>query len=778
MKLISCYIENFGCLHEIEFDFSDGLSCICEENGYGKSTLAAFISAVFYGLPDGRRKASDNPRKKYLPWQGGVFGGSAVIETPKGHFRVGRTFGKKQTEDTFSLTDLDTRLESLAYGEKIGEELFGLTEESFMKSTYLPQEAVMTSMTPDINARLTNLLESSDDMSDYGKAVSRLDSYIKNLCNAQKHGVIPALRSDLTSCMLEIEKCEARSNDATEGRLRLSSVVSELDACTSRLKEIESALRKAEADSLAAKDADYCRRLFEASRAAKERADALARLFPAGIPTDGEIREASGDAARYDSLEESRTGLSEVEKKRLAGLRERFGVTPDIGLADRLSGKTSELAAKAEGLDFIRAGLPSEPRKPQKRGNAAGTVILCAGLALLTFGIILCAVASVAAGAVLCILGSLGAFAGGIMLALGNSAKKRDAEEYEIKLAAYRAARDDLSKKRAAYEAEESALDLELSSLVPEYRRGSERYAAISEVRRGISEYMSLLSDEKRASEAESRRQRDISEVKGRLDAFFDRYPCDLTGGYGVGLDRLRGYLSTLEGARRDASEKEKAAEAFAAEKEIDPSLPLPEMPDTAALSDEKVSLGKRISFLEHEKGRLTEAIRSADAGSEALPELNEKADALRDRIRLCERDFEDAKAAKELLAKAKDSLSGRYLVGMEKAFDGSFRSVTGLGIGSEIDTSLALKLGDKKMRSEESYSRGLRAIAAVCLRIALTDAIFTDDKPFLLLDDPFCDLDDRRLANALSMLGRLAGGRQIIYLTCHSSRMPEKASS
>ena len=201
-------------------------------------------------------------------------------------------------------------------------------------------------------------------------------------------------------------------------------------------------------------------------------------------------------------------------------------------------------------------------------------------------------------------------------------------------------------------------------------------------------------------------------------------------------------------------------------------------MPDTAALSDEKVSLGKRISFLEHEKGRLTEAIRSADAGSEALPELNEKADALRDRIRLCERDFEDAKAAKELLAKAKDSLSGRYLVGMEKAFDGSFRGVTGLGIGSEIDTSLALKLGDKKMRSEESYSRGLRAIAAVCLRIALTDAIFTDDKPFLLLDDPFCDLDDRRLANALSMLGRLAGGRQIIYLTCHSSRMPEKASS
>ena len=66
MKLISCYIENFGCLHEIEFDFSDGLSCICEENGYGKSTLAAFISAVFYGLPDRRRKQFRRQRRRKL----------------------------------------------------------------------------------------------------------------------------------------------------------------------------------------------------------------------------------------------------------------------------------------------------------------------------------------------------------------------------------------------------------------------------------------------------------------------------------------------------------------------------------------------------------------------------------------------------------------------------------------------------------------------------------------------------------------------------------------
>ena len=466
--------------------------------------------------------------------------------------------------------------------------------------------------------------------------------------------------------------------------------------------------------------------------------------------------------------------MPEGDRRKLDALRARFGTSPDGGNTDRLYAKATELSARAMGLEIARTSLPEKPEKPKARSSAGGIVALAGGILLLVAGIILCPIL-LPLGIALCSIGALCAGAGAVTFALLRSKSRRDAAEYEKKLAVYLASERDFAEKASALDAESAALDSELASLVPGYRRGDDRYAAIAEVRRAFSEYQTLLADEKRDSEEKARRRAASDEIKGRLDTFFARCPCDLSGGYGAGLDRLRANIAALGAAERDATEKENAAKAFAAEKGIDMSLPLPSPPDTERLAREKTSVASRISYLEHERGRLTEAVRSADADSEALPALNEKADLLREKISGRERDLSDAREAKDFLERAKDSLSGRYLDGMEKAFSESFRSVSGLDLGSEIDTSLGLKLGDKKMRSGESYSRGLREIAAVCLRIALTDAIFTGDKPFLLLDDPFCDLDDLRLCRALEMTGRLAEGRQIIYLTCHSSRVPKK---
>ena len=51
MRLLRCHIENFGVLSGFDYEFESGLTVICRENGFGKSTLAAFLKAMFYGLP-------------------------------------------------------------------------------------------------------------------------------------------------------------------------------------------------------------------------------------------------------------------------------------------------------------------------------------------------------------------------------------------------------------------------------------------------------------------------------------------------------------------------------------------------------------------------------------------------------------------------------------------------------------------------------------------------------------------------------------------------------
>lgn len=77
MKLLECHVDNFGRLSNFDYQFSDGLTVIQEPNGFGKSTLAAFIKAMLYGFPrTAGRNIASNERKKYLPWQGGTYGGS------------------------------------------------------------------------------------------------------------------------------------------------------------------------------------------------------------------------------------------------------------------------------------------------------------------------------------------------------------------------------------------------------------------------------------------------------------------------------------------------------------------------------------------------------------------------------------------------------------------------------------------------------------------------------------------------------------------------------
>ena len=64
IKLKKIYISSFGKLKNFTLDFTDGLNEIREENGYGKSTVAAFVKAMFFGFgKGGSRSVAENERK-------------------------------------------------------------------------------------------------------------------------------------------------------------------------------------------------------------------------------------------------------------------------------------------------------------------------------------------------------------------------------------------------------------------------------------------------------------------------------------------------------------------------------------------------------------------------------------------------------------------------------------------------------------------------------------------------------------------------------------------
>lgn len=57
MKIREIYVKSFGCLSDFKKEFHDGFNAVTENNGFGKTTLATFVKAMFYSLGYSRSSA-------------------------------------------------------------------------------------------------------------------------------------------------------------------------------------------------------------------------------------------------------------------------------------------------------------------------------------------------------------------------------------------------------------------------------------------------------------------------------------------------------------------------------------------------------------------------------------------------------------------------------------------------------------------------------------------------------------------------------------------------
>ena len=49
---------------------------------------------------------------------------------------------------------------------------------------------------------------------------------------------------------------------------------------------------------------------------------------------------------------------------------------------------------------------------------------------------------------------------------------------------------------------------------------------------------------------------------------------------------------------------------------------------------------------------------------------------------------------------------------------------------------------------------------------------MYRDDFPFIIMDDPFVNMDDNIINGAKMLIETLSEDYQILYFTCHRSRM------
>lgn len=312
MKLLECHVDNFGRLSNFDYQFSDGLTVIQEPNGFGKSTLAAFIKAMLYGFPrTAGRNIASNERKKYLPWQGGTYGGSLDFEFEGISYRVWRTFGKTAAKDRFSLRDLTNRSVSTRFTEKLGEELFQLDAESFMRSVYMPQmQNQETAATTSIQTKLSNLVDNTDDLNNYDSAMDHLRTARSEYRKFRGSG------GHIDDIQTQIERLEQKLTDAETKKYPLAEATGKVEALNAekaQKEEVLSALRekitKASAQQASQALCDQFTGLEKELHTVESDIQALDKSYPNGYPSKDEVHLQSGRIATIQQAQNELNGL-------------------------------------------------------------------------------------------------------------------------------------------------------------------------------------------------------------------------------------------------------------------------------------------------------------------------------------------------------------------------------------------------------------------------------------------------------------------------------------
>lgn len=239
MKLLNCHVENFGKLHDFSMVFCDGCNTVFEANGFGKSTLAAFIRVMFYGfLGETKRKGMENERKRFEPWQGGTYGGSLDFSVGNKKYRMTRIFHDKQPNDEFELRDLTTNLISNDYTEQIGEELFAVNQESFIRTVFIGQNDLVTSATDDINAKIGNLTDDTNDLNRFEEADKKLTDYINALSPRRKTGIVYKLKAEASDLQTKLRALDGMDEAIEKQQELIEEKQQEIDKLKERQSEI------------------------------------------------------------------------------------------------------------------------------------------------------------------------------------------------------------------------------------------------------------------------------------------------------------------------------------------------------------------------------------------------------------------------------------------------------------------------------------------------------------------------------------------------------------
>ena len=801
MRLVSCYISSFGRIKDYEYRFHEGLNTILQDNGWGKSTFSAFIKAMLYGMEySPRTKKELLDRNHYLPWDGSKCGGVLTIEVEGREYRINRSFGKTDKDDTFELIDCRTGLVSSDYSANIGEELFQVDRESFEKTIYLPQGCLDTGMTDSINAKMGGLAAAKDDISNFDGALKRVN----------------AARTEYTrNSKINPGKLTSHKQKLSETKHRLER----LPVITERYDGLLDILRShnGEYNLLLAQKEAVGKRIEEQSK--REQLIGTLKTIHDNLETESAELEAAGRELKkadiygfsrhmpseedFASFNEQITDISQLRAKvesakiqqedsvRLEELKNffarRFPTSEELSAAEKLAVEIGQIDIKKEQAKENLLMLEAERKASDSIKTQSMPVGKMLGIVLL-IGFIVSGIIFLMGDFGLYIAATFFAFAMMDLIILVVTSGKQKSD-YNQRMLNYdttiEQAKDVLEELQHDYKEKQLVCDDFLSDYL--VKRNASLLENIYDIRLKLEQYERLIGQEQLLSEAVKSTIDELTEKQIRLatilQPYNNAYEVDIyeTGSEFDFIIRLKKDVDTYRHAlnrRDDCAARVEALKQQIADFEKNNDInsktdSVADLQDTLRELDEAITDKHKLILKDQDDIRDTEVeLEELTELAEGLEAMEAEGVELRYQLRIIE-------STLDLLQLARDNFLSKYIKPLKDSLHGYLgliESDTQANYEIEaydIDLDLNVRLDYQgSLMGVEYLSEGYKDMIGLCSRMAMIDVLYNNETPVIIMDDPFVNLDEDKLASAMVLLKEISAQKQIVYFTCHKARM------
>ena len=765
MKLIKCHIENFGKLNNFKFNFSEGFNSIKEENGWGKSTFATFIKSMFYGLPSTtKRNLDENERKKYTPWQGGNFGGNIDFEINGKQYRIERFFGKNNSEDTFSLIDIATGKESKDYTENIGEQVFELDEEAFERSAFIPQKVLNSSINESISNKLTNLIQGTTDNYNYEDAQDKLDKKRSFLSNNKGSGQIQLIENKIEDVIGQITELNTSALAINDIQKQVDLYDNDIDKLLKEQSEIKTQIKEYSKAQQKIANKDLYNKLSNEVAETNKTIRVKENIFNGKNTSVPEI-DSYINIAKDVSKRESELKLKEKDEyvnKKYDSLVKYFGDENDIPTAE----KTKEISDKILNYNSLKNQVESlsvqqkSINESNKKSKLLGLFAILSLLSLILGAVLINKYLMVSV--ILLVIGGILLLSSGFMY-LVNMINVKTKNVNNVNYEQLQSNNNECLK-----------LQKEIEKFLYCFEDVDTDYnTAINNIILNRKDFENIKKQKEENLKENNELRDSLSEEKVKVENFLEQFNLDKNIDLLDNLALLKQTLIDISNLKEKLKKEQEELDNFKKEKNFDIDDNSIVNVDINKLQSKESEYQKQIDAYREYKSNCVAKINKIQDDISALDDLESQKENLENELNELNKEFNAIKNAKKFLEMANESLSTKFLEPMKNGLNKYLSLITGKDFENlklDIDFNISFEEYGK-YRDVDYYSKGYKNIIDLCMRLALIDALFDKEKPFIVLDDPFVNMDDVKIENAKQFLHELSKTYQLIYFSCHESR-------